>query len=328
MDTLYTLLQREYDIVPRTLESVRSAIKVTTDRGTFALKRYSYSTEKLLFIYQTLHYLRLSGYRSVVPFVPTRSGHAFVEADSGVYYVVPWVVGQTGNALLLKDENITAIFAQLGKLHRLGTQRQRALPSSLFEEGVLLQAKWNKQIERLQTFRAVALAHSTRSPTDEVFLAHADHLFEMAIAATGRFEEWLAKQRDIANSSTAALRLTFCHGRPSLDHAVYGETPHFISFDDASIDVAARDLAYLLRDLGARLGERMAVEQWITHYAAEHPLSSAEVEILSISLHYPSPIIRFLERYYAGEYRHVWPDSKAAQSLERRIALQQLLLRI
>lgn len=323
MEQLRTILVQEYDIVPTSILSVRSVWKVETEKGTFAAKVCDNSTQQLHYIHQSLQYLRQSGFTAVSPYVLTKAGQPFVQLEDGALYLVPWIEGRTGRDLIERSEWIASAFSQLGTMHRMSIGKYKEQIETLQTEGNRLQQNWNQRIHRMNEFRELVNKRIYPSPIDVVFMANIDELMEMAIEATGRLEEWL-KSSEESNE----IRLTLCHGRLNPEHMIQSDELYFINFDRANLDFPARDLSYMIRYLTARMGEAAIVEDWLNRYVAENPLGAKEIEILNISLQYPSMLIQFLERYYSEQFAGKWTEISLVRRFEKMIDEQQLLLHI
>ncbi len=323
MENLHSLLLQHYDIDPASIHSIHSIWKVSSTKGSFAVKKCSNTPQQLHFVHNALQYLRQSGFIGVLPFVLTRNGHPYVQVPDGAVYVVPWIEGRTGSDILDRTDWVSATFSQLGTMHRISRGKYKEQLDTLFQEGNRLQQSWNGRIHRLNEFREVVHQRVYPSPIDVVFMANVDELLEMAISATGRLEEWLKSVGEAEE-----IRLTICHGRLHPEHIIYADQHYFINFDHANLDFPARDLSYLIRYLSARLGERAKIEEWLNRYVDENPLTTEELEILNISLQYPSMLIQFLERYYTLQLTGRWTELTLVRRFEKMIDEQHLLQHI
>lgn len=320
MEQLRSYLLHEYDIVPTSMKQVQSVWKVTSDKGTFAVKISKQTAQHLAFVQQNLLYMQQAGVTGVLPFIPTKGGQPFIPLVDGAIYVVPWIEGATGKEIIQKPHILEAMFTQLGSMHRLGMGRYREQLGTLFYEGERLQKSWNGRINRLQEFREQVNKRVYPSPIDVVFMANIDQLLEVTIEATGRLEEWLKATEDAEE-----IRLTLCHGRLGIDHMIFAEQSYFINFDHANLDFPARDLSFLLRHLISRMGDQTRLEGWLELYLQHNSLTSDELEILNISLQYPSSVIQFLERYYTEQFAGRWTELTLVRRFEKLIDEQQLL---
>lgn len=320
---LHALLYHHYDINPASVQDVRGIWKITSDKGTYAVKISSSTPEHLRFVHHTLQYLQQSGFMGVLPFVLTRDGLPYAYDEGGLIYVVPWMEGRSGKDLLQQTDWISTAFTQLGSMHRISMGKYKEQLDTLNREGQQLQESWSGRIHRLNEFREAVNKRVYPSPIDVVFMANIDELLEMAIEATGRLEEWLKSTEEAEE-----LRLTLCHGRLHAEHMILADQHYFINFDHANLDFPARDLSYLIRHLSARMGEAAMLEGWLNDYMRENPLTTDELEILNISLQYPSMLIHFLERYYTQQLAGKWTELTLVRRFEKMIYDQNLLQHI
>lgn len=323
MVQLHSLLLQQYGINAKSFSQVRSVYKVDSDQGAFAVKFSKMSPQQMIFLHQRISYFHQFGFTGAIPYKVTRNGLPFVQLADWILYVVPWIEGQSGKSISEHSEQIGAIFTQLGHMHRLGSSRYRETGEDLIVEVKNLVENWNVQIQRLVEYREQVSSRVYPSPVDVVFMANVDEIKDMAVEATGRLEEWLNRMED-----QEQLQLTFCHGRLHFEHIIIQDHPIFINFDRGNLDVPARDLSYLIRHLTTQLGDRVHIERWMDRYMREYMLTREDVEILSISLQYPTSIFQFLEGYYSHQYAGKWTELTLVRRFEKMLNEQYLLLNL
>lgn len=83
-----------YDFNVDTVEKVRSAYKVFTDKGVFCLKRVSHGYRKAKKSYSLMKYLKEKGFNNIAEYYFTKKGKALVKDKDTAFYLTYWIEGR------------------------------------------------------------------------------------------------------------------------------------------------------------------------------------------------------------------------------------------
>ncbi|HET7616780.1 MAG TPA: spore coat protein YsxE, partial [Bacillales bacterium] len=110
----------QYHLYPNKVETLGKVRKIWTNRGVFALKETSMSTEQRTWFAHVVERLaRMEFHQLVIP-VPARSGQPFAVYDGKIYYLTPWVNDESYGILSAEERAVETAAA----LHLLTEKEQ------------------------------------------------------------------------------------------------------------------------------------------------------------------------------------------------------------
>ncbi|HHY22606.1 MAG TPA: spore coat protein YsxE, partial [Bacilli bacterium] len=123
----------------------KKVMKLTTNRGEYALKETILQDKDDERFIHMLRRLERLGYHKLVPILPTQYGEYTITLDNKVYYLMPWVEDEAFESRETKEEKI---ISEMGIIHRLTAQKD-TFKKDLFEQSTKqLLKKWDmKRLE-------------------------------------------------------------------------------------------------------------------------------------------------------------------------------------
>ncbi len=88
-----TEVLRNYDFAVESVEKVRSAYKVCTDKGSFCLKKVSHGYRKAKKSYHIMKHLKDNGFDNIAEYYYTKEGKSLVKHRDAAFYLTKWIEG-------------------------------------------------------------------------------------------------------------------------------------------------------------------------------------------------------------------------------------------
>lgn len=85
---------KHYDLNIEQVDKVRSAFKVSADKGTFCLKRVGHGYEKAKKSFYIMKHLKERGSENIVDYYFTKDGKAFIKRKDAAFYLTHWIEGR------------------------------------------------------------------------------------------------------------------------------------------------------------------------------------------------------------------------------------------
>jgi len=94
---------RHYDFHADSVEKIRSAYKVCTDKGIFCLKRVSHGYRKAKKSYYLVKYLNERGCNNFAEYYYTKEGKAIIRKKDAAFYLTNWIDGREASFSSVDD---------------------------------------------------------------------------------------------------------------------------------------------------------------------------------------------------------------------------------
>jgi CotS family spore coat protein len=98
-----TILLNHYNITPTSVEKVRSAFKVNTERSIYCLKEFKHNDKKASIGYHLTRFLKDNGFDGVTDYIKTVHGKDVIKYNKRYYYLTSWIEGSECD---FKDINV------------------------------------------------------------------------------------------------------------------------------------------------------------------------------------------------------------------------------
>ncbi|MBU8905062.1 spore coat protein YsxE [Desertibacillus haloalkaliphilus] len=312
-----------YDLYPEKIEHIGKVKKVTTSRGTFALKETEMANDVAEWFVHVMRRLDRLGYDQVIPLIPTKYGDYTISTGQRTYYLMPWMTPKADNPAIPKD---IKIIEQMAKIHNL-TEKTQVYSKDLIDQSYqTLLKRWGMRQAKMEQFAELAERKTYMSPFELTFLTHVQRMMHMAEEAKQHLKSWYEQCQE-----NERFRSVLCHTRLSHQHVLfddYGE-PYLLNFEKAALDTPARDLALFYRRSFHHLWGAQAPEArpegggpldplyWFEVYEQIFLLKKEEKSLFASYLLFPEPIIHSIDTYRQNE-RYL-SELQLVQRLERRL---------
>jgi spore coat protein YsxE len=306
---------KEYDFYPNKIEHWDQLTKLTCHQGSYALKKTKETNDQLQFVSDQLDQLKEKGFSHSIPFTRNKFGDSFVTSGSQNYYVLPWQEHITARSY--RESWEVDVLKALGQMHTF-TQKEAVDQKQLLlvlKQLTSQQIRWSKRIQQMMDFFEFAQQRNILSPVEHVFVQYFDYLQRLGKKACyyiNAYKTYLKKG--------GSIRFVLCHGQINRKHVIQTEQSfYFIHFDQATMDLPARELAlFFRRHSNVFLEETGPFSMaWLEAYEQAFPLEQMEKLLLIIYLLFPERVFKEIETYYQGE--RDWHPVKYAMYVEKQI---------
>jgi Ser/Thr protein kinase RdoA (MazF antagonist) len=287
------VLDYRYGIEINDAKPVGGILQLSTNRGRFALKRVRDREENRWQLVEELsRHVKQAGEITIPAPRITRQGQRTFAGFKRSYVLLPWMDGEH---LPWNADRWKRAAGQLARFH-LATKG--FAPSSSFR-GLNYTGSWrkiwNRMHQQIEMFQLAVDLEDAYAPVDRLWVTQCGF-------AEGLLETALQYLENVGGDAVvdATRRMgEACHLNIHRKNVLWrGETPHFIDWNCAVLDVRSRDLArYLLHAYG-RTGGLEAVTASLSSYQEYAPLEEVEYALIYAQLLCPHLLMRSLHSIY------------------------------
>jgi len=264
--------------------------KLTTNRGTYALKTLYKPEARQQFVTGAENYLRGRGIH-IPETLSTKTNKHYTMVNGYPYALQKWVPGRPSSVATLSG--IKLLGALLGKMHKasVGYQSQH---SSLYAGYKLWTAEYKKDLRSIDSWRKKH--KDSQDPKIKSILKYTAYFKKagkkalQSLLSNDYFLQWKE-----ASPSTHYL----CHGDFHTGNVLISQSNcTIIDWEDVRYDFPSKDIARLLF-VSMRSHRRWSRQLWnalFTTYLQENPLSRNEKNLLYIDLTFPHLFERYLRK--------------------------------
>ena len=266
--------------------------RVSTAKGTYALKISGKNQTRTSFITAALEHLEKQGCQNFAPLVMTAAGTPFWPDSDNCWFATQWLSGE--KCLLGKPRHLEAASLALGRFH-CAAQGLKA-PGGRWGYDTW-QSRFERQYEDLRHYEKKAHLYQDESSFCRLYstalapqLAKAEKACLLLAASP---------YRELAKADAA--RRSFVHWDVAGRNFVISATgvASLIDFDYCRYDIWASDVARLLeRSLRASHYRKEAIVLLLSSYNRVRPLSVAERQVIAALLWFPQHFWRLGQRYF------------------------------
>lgn len=307
-------IAHDYRLKIDKVERNKKVMKLTTNRGEYALKETILQDKEDERFIHMLRRLERIGYHKLVPILPNKYGEYTLNLGDKIYYLMPWIEDERYEGRETKEEKI---ISEMGVIHRLTVQKD-PFKKELFEKSTKqLLKRWDMKRLEIERFADEAERKVYPSPFELTFLTNA-HFF---ITSCEQAQEHIEKWHD-ACIEAETFRTVLCHGHLSRQHVHFTREgkPIIFNFERAHYDTPSRDLALFCRSaFHYSLWDDEEMLRWFAIYDYHLPLYDEELQLMFAYLSFPEPIYSAMQQYKrkpqkSSELEHV-------ARLERRVLM-------
>jgi Ser/Thr protein kinase RdoA (MazF antagonist) len=313
------LLEHHYGLQLREAVPVGGVLKLSTDRGEFALKRVRPGEKaRWILVSELARHLAEgeNGPRIPEP-LPTDTGKVWFEGFRFAYVMLPWLKGEPirpDTSAEWKD-----VSRELARLHLSTCGFKPKKPDKGLNVAGKWRKWWEKDLEQLNILRLAAKWTSTPTETDRAWL-------RMARYAMGVMENLLRYYEKIGGDEIAEKLLEYGrvnHGRLHRRNILreLDGTVRFVDWNEMTLDVPTGDLAAWLSYAYGRTGSSAVLAAILEGYGEIRPIGEEEHALIYARLLYPESLVRLMGKVYLGQSAENGPEVArvlAVSEMERR----------
>lgn len=288
-------LMQTWNYQAKRIEPIRDVYKVSTTRGTVALKGNLLPPEQMQFIHSFLHYLQDQGFTQVLTAIPTPDGRDFIVMEGVVYSLYHWIDGKRPNFRHLDELNDAC--RALAKMHHACTGFHPPAGSRPRKRWGRLIDIHKKRRHDLTQFAEIAKEKRYPSRFDREYLKHLPDYLNLADQSLA-----LLNADEYNNLVHEGKQKGYvCHGDVAERNFIRtpdGET-WIIDLDSCRLDLPVMDLVKFTRRILKKSHWSPNVAQnVISSYHQVYPLSPEEIRLFEAMIMFPQKFWRIADRYY------------------------------
>ena len=277
-------------------EPIRGIIKLTSNMGTFVLKRVAASEKEL---WKMIAELAVHlGIRFPIPApVPTKAGQLTFDGFQHKYVLLPWIPAKT--VQLQNEEDWRQVTKQLAYLHQYSTSFRPVHAYRKLQRVGKWQADWKHAYRQLELYQRAAKWADEQTQTDQSWLKVAHYSMSMMENLLRYYEKIKGDQ----SCRETVERGKICHGNlhPSnmlLDHK---RQFYLIDWNKAVFDVRTRDLAQWMLYAYYRTKSQELLATLLRAYQQISPLLEVEYALIYARFLYPERLVGVLRTIYEDQ---------------------------
>lgn len=300
-----------YDLIPDGVVRHGHVYKVTSSRGTYALKQLPIQNEREFLDIQNI----IRSYNvPALPTYTTKYGEPMVRMNQSIYYLSPWIEDQSFNA----ERKWEALVDRVSWLHRR-TSREALAYDRVEVDSEQMSYEWEQHRLALEEF----MFHAEHQPYPSPFEQRILLLFHRIMAdleAAWNMNKTLHQSDD---NDPSEKRVVLCHGEPKPEHVHFSEMgPYLLNFDHAYWGSPVSDLVSIYQS--PELNPRWMIRLY-NQYQTVHQLTADEKRLLIAGLMKPEPFERLMKQYRANNKQsELFFLGQLHELSERRQQLQEL----
>lgn len=309
-------IERQFDIRIESIKPNKGVYHLKTSQGVKCLKKISYGTQKLLFVYGAKEHLYKNGFPNIDRYFLNTEGNPYAVVNEDIYTLSQWIEGRECD--FHNDEDLVIASESLALLHIASKGYEPPENSKLKSDLGRWPHLMDKRIKSFEKMKEmVRKKKSNKTDFDINYLKTIDYYKEMGKRAI-----------QILNSSNyfEICRITeedksFCHHDYTYHNIIIDNDNkvNVIDFDYCKREVRVYDLAnFMIKVLKRKNWDVEVAKVIINGYNSVSPLREDEYKVLYAFLVFPQRYWRLCNRYYYNEVN--WIQSTFNKKMEELIA--------
>ena len=277
------------DIIP-----LRKVFILSTDDGNKILKKVNYDVERIVFISDSLEYLKKS-YKNVIGYNKLKNNLNYVKWKNDIYIVMDILDGREASfsnpiEIELCSENVALMHnASEGLLTYLNNKYNEDFLNESFK------IKLNKIEEEINYMKSIALKYKYANEFDKLFLDNVDKYIEDINYVKSALDKsaYDSLRSDLKN-------ITICHNDLAYHNFLINNTDvSIIDFDYMTLDLRVFDIAdFLLKSIKSSAFDENKMMLVFNSYEKVSSLTKEEKELIFILLQFPKDFYSITRDYY------------------------------
>ncbi|MFK2824537.1 spore coat protein YsxE [Bacillus sp. B190/17] len=293
MEQPYSAIWNSYGIKPKHIETMGRVQKISTDKGTFALKRIP-AARGMDFLFNMQKFYQ-AGYHRFVPVYPALDGRYGILQGSYIYYLMPWV--ENGSQVMQEVER--KMFREAARLHLVSAVDVPVSKNERVEQYERIENIWKMQEDHLEIFLELSEKETYMSPFQLLFCLYYTEILQAFSYAKEKLKEWKEATEDEKKERTVQV-----HGQLDPAHFLVDRNGggYFINLEQSRRGTPIHDLVpYFARALDAFPEGSAAAGELFTYYTEFFPLKKGEKLLFQSYMAYPGAIYETIADYFSGQ---------------------------
>lgn len=306
---------RIYDCIPK-----KGVYFLKTDKGNKCLKKISYGTQKLNYIYKAKEHIIQNGFDKVDKYNLSLSNVPYAMVNEDIYIVTDWIDGRECDFKEIEDVKVAA--KTLAKFHNcaVGFEMEDNLKARC--DVGKLPYTLEKRLRTLKKMRDMASKNKKKTEFDMLYLSNVDSFYELAKTAYASLN--LESYKKVCEMSLD--KKVLCHHDYTYHNIlINNDDVYLVDFDYLKCEVQVYDISTLIVKTLKRVDWNMDYAKAILNeYNLVRELTREEKDVLKTLLMFPQRFWRLANRYYYKEAS--WTEATFTKKLNEIIEEKELYL--
>lgn len=283
---------RIYDCIPK-----KGVYLLKTDKGNKCLKKISYGTQKLNYIYKAKEHIIQNGFDKVDKYNLSLNNAPYAMVNEDLYIVTDWIDGRECDFKEIEDVKVAA--KTLAKFHNcaIGFEMEDNLKARC--DVGKLPYTLEKRMRTLKKMRDMASKNKRKSEFDMLYLSNVDSFYELSKSAYESLN--LESYKKVCEMSLD--KKVLCHHDYTYHNIlINNDDVYLVDFDYLKCEVQVYDISTLIIKTLKRVDWNIDFAKAILkEYNSIRELSREEKDVLKTLLMFPQRFWRLANRYYYKE---------------------------
>jgi CotS family spore coat protein len=282
-----------YEMIP-----MKGVYLIKTDKGNKCLKKISYGTQKLMYIYKAKEHIISNGFDKIDKNYLTPEGAPYAFVNDDIYVVTNWIDGRECD--FKKEEDLKRAAETLARFHLCARGFTPDEDTKVRSDIGKLTNTLDKRLATLNKMRDTARKNKRKTEFDMLYLSNVDFYLKLSKEAMKSLD--LESYKKVC--SDALSEKVLCHHDFTYHNILFEDNgnSYVIDFDYCKWEMQIYDVATLLIKSLKRLNWNMNSGKLVLEaYSSINPISKHELNILKTLLVFPQRFWRLANRYYYKE---------------------------
>lgn len=282
-----------YEMIP-----MKGVYLIKTDKGNKCLKKISYGTQKLMYIYKAKEHIISNGFDKIDKNYLTPEGAPYAFVNDDIYVVTNWIDGRECD--FKKEEDLKRAAETLARFHLCARGFTPDEDTKVRSDIGKLTNTLDKRLATLNKMRDTARKNKRKTEFDMLYLSNVDFYLKLSKEAMKSLD--LESYKKVC--SDALSEKVLCHHDFTYHNILFEDNgnSYVIDFDYCKWEMQIYDVATLLIKSLKRLNWDMNSGKLVLEaYSNINPVSKQELNILKTLLVFPQRFWRLANRYYYKE---------------------------
>lgn len=307
---------KHYDFRVSSVDKVRSAYKVCTDKGAFCLKRVSHGYRKAKKSYYILEHLQEKGFDSVADYYNTKGGRALIKYKDAAFYLTNWIDGREADFSDISE--ILRCSELLAQFHNYGKDFKAPKHIKIRSQSKKWKKTFSKYRDQMGEFRAAIDKLKLKSEFDYTYRSCIDYYYRQAELAVMILErsgynelcDFYENENNICHDSFYYQNILV-----DKDNKLY-----IVDLESCQYDIPMSDLGKFIRRILSKKKFKWDFDlcrRIIESYCRVRPMTREEYTILLAMLVFPHKFWKLGRKRYVKNKK--WEERKYRKKLKRLI---------
>lgn len=305
---------KHYELNVDLVDKVRSAYKVSTDKGIFCLKRVSHGYVKAKKSYAIIEHLKERGFENLADYFYTKERKAFIKHRDAAFYMTNWIEGREVSFKSVSE--ILRCCELLAQFHNLSKGFEAPKHVKIRNHTKKWRKTFTKCRDELLKFNEFIRKLKLKAEFDYTYRNNIDHFRKEAEHAIRILDH--SRYNELCEYYTSEDYV--CHDSFYYQNILIDKDDRMfiVDLESCQYDIPVSDLGKLIRRVVSKKRFKWDFDfcrKLIESYCKVRPLTREEYEILLALLVFPHKFWKLGKKRYVKNKK--WSEEKYRKKLKR-----------